>query len=162
MNSPSTRKRSIGTKISSKLTRRIEVRGVTLIFGRIFKKAKNQGVVIEHAEYSVMRFTAISLCVLAVLVLVLKWLWGNGHPDGPKELVEVAVSILNFVGVMYISRGVILLRNEARELRRIRKNPKAFSEMGTDLFLGASRCCEIGSLVVLAALAVDLIVKCVM
>ncbi|WP_123863543.1 hypothetical protein [Burkholderia plantarii] len=51
----------------------------------------------------VMALSAVSYCVLRFLFHVGKW-------EEAEKAVEYVASVMDFVGVMYISRGVILLK----------------------------------------------------
>jgi hypothetical protein len=131
-------------------------------FGTILGLARKHHLFIRNYEFSVTKFIAASLLAAVILVCFFKWLSGEHFVFDPKACVDALVSILNFVGVMYIARGVILLRREADDLVAMKKNPKAFTRRGVELFLASSRCCETGSLMVLAAFLIDMIDRAVM
>ena len=79
-----------------------------------------------------------------------------------SAFVEYVVAFVNFIGVMLISRGVILMSKERAELAKAANDPSDpahFPSVVTELFVEASSACERGSLLVAAAFLLDVAAK---
>ncbi|WEY40074.1 hypothetical protein [Paraburkholderia sp. SUR17] len=72
---------------------------------------------------------------------------------------EYLVTFLNFIGVMFISRGVVLLRDDAKDLDAAVVNPNNFPGAVRDLIKKSSKDCELGVLFVAAAFVFDMVAK---
>ncbi|WP_250463195.1 hypothetical protein [Caballeronia sp. GAFFF2] len=112
-------------------------------------------------EITTLSFAGAIIAVGVVLVIGLSFVSESSALKTVSTVLEYGVAILNFAGVMFISRGVILMNEQREKLKKTADagDSSRFTQVAADLFVDASTACERGSLLVAAAFLLDLIAK---
>ncbi|WP_206954147.1 hypothetical protein [Trinickia acidisoli] len=115
---------------------------------------------IAHFEFSTLTFTVAILVLAGITCIILRIFYNREDLHGLQEYTEVASSILNFLGVMLVAQGVILLNKDKINLKfHAIKGGVRFSRLVARLFVDASACCEKGSMFVVIAFVLDMVAK---
>jgi hypothetical protein len=110
-------------------------------------------------EFSTSMFTVAILLLAAITCTALRAHYTRDELHGLQEITETISSILNFMGVMLVAQGVILLKKDKIRIRACIRQKGRFPLLVARLFTDASACCEKGSLFVVLAFVLDMVAK---
>ncbi|HDR9028352.1 TPA: hypothetical protein QDB14_002546 [Burkholderia vietnamiensis] len=122
-----------------------------------------------NKELTTFRYTFVVLIIAVVIWVGLRYGFhvgevndgqhtGSGEWGGVK-FIELASSVVNFVGVMYVARGVILLRAKSDDVSAASVDPERFSVLAADILKEASEYCERGSVLICLGFLIDIFAK---
>lgn len=144
-----------------------------------------------NVEFSTNQFLLIFMVIALLIIVLFRWIpilivdyennhslmeYANHHSSvfkpfkplpSPRRDMTLSdwfgymVSFFNFIGVMFISRGVILLRKNAKDLDEAVANPADFPGVTRDLIKESSKNCELGTLFVAVAFVFDMISRAI-
>ncbi len=75
------------------------------------------------------------------------------------KIIELVVSVLNFLGVLITATGVMLQRTETQNLGSSTENAKKHNKVVNSLITNASLYAKLGTFIFIAGFAVDYIFK---